>query len=291
MGVLDDYKYSTGNTGGNGTATFGAKVGSAISTAASSIGKNLGNLFNPSQARLGIAGLVNGAGMTQPNSSIPVTWSTNNGGSNTNGMEVDDWRIRLSISPDAPILYNKNLNNFLQPIMLTDGVIFPVTPNLQVTHTAKYSPQSLTHSNYGMHFYEGSEISSIMIAGEFPIQTIEEGQYLLASIYFFRAATKMYWGNDDAGLAGTPPPVVFLDGYGSHYFPHVPCVVTSFLHSLPDNVDYIDIPSLDNANERTRLPTLSTLSITVQPVISRTKAHLFNLEKFASGQMVTGGYI
>lgn len=290
MGVLDDYKYSTGNTGGNGTATFGVKLGSAISSVATSVGKAVGSLFDPSQARLASIGALNGASLSKVNNAPKVSWVTQNGGTQSAGVLADDWRIRLSVAPNSKILYNNQTSKFLQPILNTCGVIFPVTPNLQVTHTAKYSPQSLTHSNYGMHFYEGSEVGSIMIAGEFPIQNIEEGQYLLAAIYFFRAATKMFWGGDSE-LAGTPPPMLFLDGYGAHYFPHVSCVVTSFQHSLPDNVDYIDVPTLDGTGEKTRLPTLSTLSVTVQPLMSRTAAHKFNLEEFANGKMITGGYM
>ena len=41
---------------------------------------------------------------------------------------------------------------------------------------------------------------------------------------------------------GNPPPIVFLDGYGEHYFPHVPCVISSFTHTLPTDVDYVEIP-------------------------------------------------
>ena len=50
----------------------------------------------------------------------------------------------------------------------------------------------------------------------------------------------MFFGSGNN--AGNPPPVVFLDGYGSHYFPHVPCVVSNFTHQLAENVDYIPIP-------------------------------------------------
>jgi hypothetical protein len=62
----------------------------------------------------------------------------------------------------------------------------------------------------------------------------------MAAIYFFRAATKMFFGT--GANVGNPPPIVFLDGYGSHYFPHVPCVITSFQHTMPAEVDYIQVP-------------------------------------------------
>ena len=62
----------------------------------------------------------------------------------------------------------------------------------------------------------------------------------MAAIYFFRAATKMFFGQ--GANVGNPPPIVFLDGYGSHYFPHVPCVITTFQHTMPAEVDYIQVP-------------------------------------------------
>jgi hypothetical protein len=83
-------------------------------------------------------------------------------------------------------------------------------------------------------------VSDITISGEFTVQGIDEGKYLLAAIYFFRSATKMFFGG--GANAGNPPPIVFLDGYGSHYFPHVPCVITNFTHVMPNEVDYIQIP-------------------------------------------------
>ena len=47
-----------------------------------------------------------------------------------------------------------------------------------------------SYGPFSVELREGSEAGSIMINGEFPIQNIAEGQYLLAAVYFFRAATK-----------------------------------------------------------------------------------------------------
>jgi hypothetical protein len=169
----------------------------------------------------------------------------------------------------------------------------------------------------------------------------------MAAIYFFRSATKMFFGQ--GANVGNPPPVVFLDGYGSHYFPHVPCVISSFQHVLSNEVDYISVPITtttladvnvqnDNMNigsvqlsaeeqqyvpsllkssaanqnpskqltrtqfqsitENTRVPTSSTITITLKPVYSRAGLHdRFNLDKFASGVLLQdrnkgyGGFI
>jgi hypothetical protein len=109
-----------------------------------------------------------------------------------------------------------------------------------VNHNAGYSTAHLTHSNYPAHFYNSSEVADIQVSGDFTVQNMEDGQYLLAAVYFFRSATKMFFGQ--GSNVGNPPPIVFLDGYGSHYFPHVPCVITQFSHTLPSEVDYIQVP-------------------------------------------------
>jgi hypothetical protein len=135
---------------------------------------------------------------------------------------------------------------------------------------------------------------------------------------------------------GNPPPILFLDGYGSHYFPHVPCVITNFTHNLSNDVDYLQVPitqtslqdvapvnAPDNPNgavnylendglkfipqlgrgtnlvkkastqkftsivSTTRVPTASTVSVTLRPVYSRQNLHnRFNLNDFAQGKLV-----
>jgi hypothetical protein len=241
-----------------------------------------------------------------------------------------------------------------------NGVIFPYTPNVQVTHTANYSQQKFTHSNHPGYYYENSEVAAITISGDFTVQNIEEGQYLLAAITFFRAATKMWFGADGKGKqAGFPPPMVFLNGYGADYLPNVPCVITNFSHTMPQDCDYMDIPRVNpNASKggvagamqegveglmngggmgaitgalqggansllgstmgpsgaglnqliggltggafgspgaSTRMPTHSQLSVTLQPVYSRSRTSQFSLDEFAAGTMLrstkTGGFI
>ena len=255
----------------------------------------------------------------------------------------DDWRVRISLADGAKIFYKAtgaNPNNLMSPLSETNGVIFPYTPSIQVSHVANYSATTPVHSNYSQQFYTNSEVSDITIGGEFTVQGIDEGKYLLAAIYFFRAATKMFFGSGDN--AGNPPPLVFLDGYGSHYFPHVPCVITNFTHTMPNEVDYIQIPvvtttlsesvvapstpmsvvnTLDNEGMKyapnwgskkatadtkmssyksvttsTRVPAVSTISVTLKPIYSRKNLHdNFNLDSFAAGRLIqtatTGGFL
>ena len=161
-------------------------------------------------------------------------------------------------------------------------------------HNANYTAQKLTHNNYTQYFYDNSEVQAITIAGDFTVQNVNEGQYLLATIYFFRAVTKMFFGADQN--AGNPPPMVYLNGYGQYYFPNVPCVVTAFSHTMPSECDYMDIPEPGLSfnpqfqNYRlnsTRLPTTSAISLTLQPIYSRlAQSQGFSLNDFAAGALV-----
>lgn len=218
-------------------------VASTVSKfASSSVSKAAGSVFDildPANARRAISGLF--AGGTS-SSKTPKSPDINFQQADNAGADAEsDWRVRVSLAAEgAEIFYKDATNSLLNPLRETSGVIFPYTPQIQITHQAIYNSSQLTHSNYSSHFYQGSEVNDITITGDFTVQSIGEGQYLLAAIYFFRAATKMFFGQ--GSNAGNPPPMVYLDGYGSHYFPHVPCVISSFQHTLPNEVDYIEIP-------------------------------------------------
>ncbi len=207
------------------------------------------------------------------------------------GTVEEDWRVRISVQPAIQDIF------YTYPLVPTNGVIFPYTPAVTINHMARYGTSQLTHSNYTSYFYEGSEVQNITINGEFTVQNIAEGQYLIAAIQFFRSCTKMFYGASE--LAGTPPPMVFLDGYGGTYLPHVPCVITQFSHTMPADVDYVNIPVLNlGGSSTTRLPTNSTLAITLQPVYSRNNvSRNFTVEQFARGAYLntnsktSGGFI
>lgn len=271
--------------------------------------------FDPKSIRLQQAGLFPGGAATAVTSAAsketPVQVTTGTG-VQTKGPD-EDWRVRVSLATGSKIFYNSDDPGIMVRLKDTQGAIFPYTPTISVTHSARYSDAKLTHSNYASHFYEGSDVSAINISGEFTVQTPDEGQYLLAVISFFRSATKMFFGNQDVQSAGSPPPMVFLNGFGKYYFPNVPCVLTSFQHTMPNDVDYVEVIqgwntinaggggtvtnggiTLDKNSVYnkgpTRVPTSSTVAITLQPVYSRRAVHeSFNLNKFASGELLISG--
>jgi len=212
-----------------------------------------------------------------------------------------DWRVRLSIAPNADYLYGDKDNKLLSRLAETNGVVWPYTPQITMSYSAGYQKISPTHSNYPIHTYRSSEVSTISITGDFSAQTPEEAKYILASMMFLRASTKMFWGNDpDAGM---PPPILYLNGYGSHFLPNVPVVVTNYTANLPDEVDYIEafveesrVQDSDNSIQSnklgkllTRIPASVSMAISCEPVYSRLKvAREFNFTDFARGNLLGG---
>ena len=293
------------------------------------------DILDPAKQRRMISGLPFGGGNGVLSKLIPNFGFAGGIGQGASAAGEDDWRVRLSLADSATIFYKdtSTQNSIMAPLVETNGVIWPYTPSIQVSHVANYSTAVLTHSNYSAHFYNNSDVNDITVSGEFTVQSVDEGQYLMAAIYFLRASTKMFFGQGKD--VGNPPPILFLDGYGSHYFPHVPCVVTNFTHNLSNDVDYLQVPitqttledvtltAPDNPNgavsyldnqgmdyipnmgrgtspqktvtsqkyssitSTTRVPTASTVSVTLRPVYSRQNLHnRFNLSDFAQGKLV-----
>lgn len=267
--------------------------------------------FLPANIRRQLAGLLPGG------RAVPKAFTQNPAIQFGSNDTDNDWRVRISINPSSKILYwDSGTTGLLAPLRSTDGFIFPYVPNVTVSHSANYSSVPLTHSNYTQYFYESSSVAAINISGDFTVQNVDEGRYFLAALYFFRSLTKMFYGATGE-YQGSPPPIVYLDGYGQHYLPHVSCVVTNFSHTMPNDVDYIEImtpqstttkqvqtaatyfPTPGQSNSMTidqtttntafnRVPTISTFSLTLQPVISRSQAIDFDYKEFAKGGLIVG---
>lgn len=199
----------------------------------------------------------------RPGALLPGGLPISPGGTNTSIQFADsgkDWRVKVSVAPGSGVLYDMSSAGIMEPIKKTNGVIFPYAPSLTIQHQARYNSQPLTHSNYNNYFYEGSEVQTIQITADFTVQNLAEAAYFLGSLYFFRAATKMFYG-ESGKYQGAPPPIVYLDGYGTHYLPHVPCIVTSFSHTMPPDVDYIETTVAQGGSERSTNPAQNIIPI------------------------------
>lgn len=163
-----------------------------------------------------------------------------------NKAQGSDWRVRLKLAPNSTYLYNDTQPGILTALKNTDGVIFPYTPSIDTAYKANYDQYDLTHSNYRGYFYKGSHVDAVNIRAQFTAQDTKEADYLLAVIHFFRSCTKMFYGQDVQ--RGSPPPLVYLNGYGDYQFNEHPCVVSQFNYTLPPDVDYIRAQSTLSAN-------------------------------------------
>ena len=260
--------------------------------------KNVGsNIFDRTLARL------TGAGVTTDSRILKAQakWSGRS--------DKTDWRVRLQIPTGASALRKAILddNELLAPLQDTGGIFWPLTPAVVIQHSANYNALAQTHSNYPFQAYQNSQVDSMNIIGEFPVQNSDDAKHWVATVNFLRTVTKMFFGKDDGdGLKGNPPPILHMSGYGDHMFQKVPVVINTFNVELRPGIDYIstkqasqpyvqtaaeiggyDEAGLDVADtsSQTWAPTLSNISVLVTPVYSRQSVKNFSLSEFARGKL------
>ena len=271
----------------------------AIGEAGKQIGKLVKNvstgIFNRTLGRL------TGAGISTDSRIVKATakWSGRN--------DKADWRVRLQIPNGADAVYNSILanNELLAPLVPSRGIFWPLTPAVVIQHSANYNALAQTHSNYPFQAYQNSQVDSLNIIGEFPVQNSDDAKHWVATVNFLRTATKMFFGSDTGldGLKGNPPPIMHMFGYGDHMFNKVPVVINTFNVELRPGIDYIstkqgsteyrelngpdagfDITAA-SGEAQTWAPTLSNISVLVTPIYSRDSIKNFSLAEFARGEL------
>ena len=188
----------------------------------------------------------------------------------------DDWRVRINCEWN---IFNSPLFAVLKE---TGGVVWPYMPNITVSTKAEYNTIPITHGNYSQYSYKNSVVDDISISGEFSCENKADAAYWIAATTFFKTATKMFFGQSD--LAGNPPIICNLTGYGSHVFDKVPVIIKSFSVDFKDDVNYIQCDPFNN-QKYTWVPILSTITVVVAPVYSRQGLRKFNLQDYAAGKM------
>lgn len=206
-------------------ATFGA-VTSAIGSA-SQLGSALGSALNSGDVGSAMRSInlpAGGEAVGDIVSAISLFSSD---------ADPNDWRVRLSI----PTWISFRNSPVLKPLVNAGGLIFPYTPTITIKSSANYSPEKVTHNNYPFQVYKNSEPGSIQITAPMNVEDQEQALYWIGSMHYLRSVTKMFSGTDLK--AGNPPPIVFLNGYGSYVFKNVPVVITQFSCDLSADCDYI----------------------------------------------------
>lgn len=207
------------------------KIIGAVGGVAKSIGQSISSL-DPSNIRKTIAGFTNFNLGRGNGTSISFV------GDITGANSPSDWRVYL-IDRDG---YLVNEFDAFQPLKETsNGIVFPYTPSITMSYRAAYENIQGVQTNYPIPTYQNSMIDTISVRGTFTANSRKEAQYLLSVLHFLRSATKSRFGSDPQ--AGTPPPILYLRGYGEGMFNDVPVVITQAGYTLPADVDYIDIGS------------------------------------------------
>jgi hypothetical protein len=224
--------------------------------------------------------------------------------------DTTDWRVRLQV-PEGPLtqFFDFKNNPLMQPLAASQGIFWPLTPAVVIQHSANYNAMDQVHSNYPHQAYQNSQVDSLNIIGEFPVQNSDDAKHWVATVNFLRTATKMFFGKEDGlnGLKGNPPPIMHLFGYGDHMFNRVPVVINTFNVELRPGIDYISTKQNDlaysasprdlggydeaglqvasSAESQTWAPTLSNISVLVTPIYSRDSIKNFSMKKFVNGEL------
>lgn len=212
-----------------------------------------------------------------------------------------DSRLRLSAlagEANALQIYGpRNPENILFPLHATRGLLFPYTPSVSVSGESNWTKHDLVHTNYDVLSYQRTPSANIQVTGKFTVQNQREGEYALAAIHFLRTVTKMYYGNADSaqanpqestadsGLAGLPPPVLVLHGYGNYMFNDVRVVCQGYSFSFDDTQDLVNI--ITPSGGEVMLPPL--FSIQVNLGMQQSPARIrdrFSLNEFRTGELL-----
>ena len=239
---------------------------------------------------------------------------------NLTSSDGDDWRVKV-VAKDPKYTSGP----ILSPLAKTGGMIFPYTPQISITHTASWAPTNPVHTNYASYEYQFSNVDNIIITSDFTAQNHEEARYCLAAIHFLRSVSKMNFGQDSD--AGTPPPLLFLEGLGTHILPSIPVIILSSFLDIGPDVDYLslntrqseplpgqgqlqeffdsDLRSLnfgpggstgDLTGNISRIPSQFSMNVSLAIAHSRESTSTrFSLSKFLNGEMLGsdsfGGFI
>ena len=243
---------------------------------------------------------VTGSGTTAATSTTATATATSTSTSATSASSSVDARLRISALPSQETkIYGANgPTNILAPLYATGGLMFPYTPSISVQGESNWTPNNLVHTNFDILSYEKTPSATIGLAGKFTVQNQREGQYVMAVIHFLRVVTKMHFGDQDSAqnnatanagkgsLAGLPPPVLRLRGYGNFMFNDLRCVVRGYSFNFDEQMDLVPVTS---AGGTMYLPALFTLNVNIGLQQSPRKVRKdFNLDQFRTGALLTG---
>lgn len=210
--------------------------------------------------------------------------------------ETYDWRARLRPKRGGQSRFYSPGGGFgddylMRPIKESNGLVWKYTPSVFVSSTANYSSHSGQGMQYPVNSYENSTPSDITVTADFTANDIYEARYLLAAMTFFKIATKGDFGDIAVAkqTAGAPPPVLLFEYLGDHGYNKVPVVVSNYILTLPNDVDYVPV---DIKGTITFVPTLTNIVCTLTPQYTPSKVRRrYDVNAIANGEAYKDGFI
>lgn len=174
----------------------------------------------------------------------PVTFDASG---NYNPSEFAE-RVAYVLGDKTTNLNGTDVYGFLHSCLSQScGLVFPYTPNINISHQVNYDKTDITHSNLSLNHYKNTPPPTYTVDAVFTADSRENALHMLSAIWFLRAVTKCDFG-EHSSTAGTPPPVLYLNGY-NQMMDNIPVVVKSFSYSLPKDKDYVPLGiNLDSGN-------------------------------------------
>lgn len=203
-------------------------------------------------------------------------------------------------SPTVPIDKSQTVSVPLLSILRhTNGIVWMYTPQIEERTSMNYVTTDISQANQDFHNYGGTKATTISVSGQFTADTYENAVYCLAVMHFLRIMNKNDFGTKTQ-TPGLPPPLLLFSAYGRFRYDDVPVILSNYSASQPDNVDYIDVPTVgdgvlfSNKSVRTsnradinKVPMIFT--ITVELTVQKTPKQLrdnFNLNDFKTGKLL-----
>lgn len=211
-------------------------------------------------------------------------------------------RLRAMVGQETAVYGNTGILSIINPMLGgTDGLIFPYTPTITISHATEYGTTALTHANEDIDHYIRTPSVTISLTAKFTVQNQREGRYALAALHFLRTISKMHFGQLDKNR-GLPPPVLIFSGYGEYMFNNLPVIVKSHTYSFDDHTDLVTVTpqsaslnfkdkntpyNYDNTGGMAKLPVLFSVQVElkVQQTPNRMRT-VFNLEEFRTGKLM-----
>ena len=211
---------------------------------------------------------------------------------------MKDIRAKISVPRNSDILNTESgkVNPILLPLEKFNGIIWPYTPTINISHQTEYGEYDTAHTNYPTSYFTRSRPPNLQVSGPLTAQSAAEGHYMIAVLHFLRIVTKMHFGMNDK-KRGTPPPVLKFSAYGDLMFSNVPVLVRSFAYDLGQDIDYVDVDTDSDeagfsSGFKSKVP--SMLNLVVDMVIQQTPSKLrttFTMNDFKSGKLGKDGFV